>query len=108
MVRERVFRPMAGEALGIPRAMLQMRLIQFATETGVGDSDPMMVSFSTNGGRTYGSERWITLGETGDYLEEVETYQNRKFKDLTVKVRYTGNTRFSLYDSAIFLRESGK
>ena len=108
MVRERVFRPMAGETVGAPRAYLQMKMIQFAVETGVGGDTPMIVSFSTNGGRSYGSERWLSIGEEGDYLEQVETYQNRKFKDLTVKIRYTGNSRFSLYDSAIFLRESGK
>lgn len=108
IVRERVFRPMAGETIGAPRAYLQMKLIQFAVETGVGSGNPLMVSFSTDGGRSYGSERWLSLGEAGDYLERVETYQNRKFKDLAVKVRYVGNTRFTLYDSAIFLRESGK
>jgi len=108
MARERVFRPMAGETVGAPRAYLQMRLIQFAAETGVGDTDYMMVSISTNGGRSFGSERWLTLGEVGDYLETVETYDNRKFKDMTVKIRYTGNTRFTLYDAAIYVRECGK
>jgi hypothetical protein len=111
IVRERVFRPMAGETVGSPRANLQMRLIQFAVETGIGVSDDnpqMMVSFSTNGGRSFGSERWLSLGEDGDYLNNVETYSNRKFKDLTVKIRYMDNTWFSLYDAAIYLREAGR
>lgn len=111
IARERVFRPMAGETVGSARAKLQMRLIQFAVETGVGvgDSSPQMaVSFSTDGGRTYSNETGISLGEAGDYLENVETYSNRKFKDLAVKVRYTANTRFSMYDSDIYLRESGR
>lgn len=110
-VRERVFRPMAGETVGAPREYLKMRLIQFALETGIGvddDSPQVMVSFSTNGGRSFGSERWLSLGENGDYLETVETYTGQKFKDLTVKVRYTGNTRFSLYDAAIYVREAGR
>jgi hypothetical protein len=88
-----------------------MRLIQFAVETGVGvddDNPQMMVSFSTDGGRSYGSERWLSLGESGDYQNTVETYSNRKFKDLVVKIRYTENTRFTLYDSAIYLREAGR
>jgi hypothetical protein len=111
IVRERVFRPMAGETIGSPRAYLQMRLIQFAVESGVGvndDNPQMMVSFSTDGGRTFSNERWLSLGENGDYQELIETYSNRKFKDLTVKIRYVDNTRFSLYDAAIYLRESGK
>lgn len=111
MVRERVFRPMAGETVGSIRALIQMKMIQFAVETGVGvsDSNPqMMVSYSTDGGRSFGNERWLSLGEEGDYQELIEDYSNAKFKDLAVKIRYTGNTRFSLYDAAIYLRESGK
>lgn len=111
MVRERVFRPMAGETIGAPRANLQMRLIQFAIETGVGVSDDnpqVMVSFSTDGGRSFSNERWISIGEEGDYINRVETYSNRKFKDLTVKMRYVENTRYSLYDAAIYLREAGR
>jgi hypothetical protein len=110
-IRERVFRPMAGETLGAPRAKLKMKCLQLAVNTGVGQSDDnpqMMVSLSTDGGRSFGNEKWIPLGEEGDYQETVETYSNKKFKDLTVKVRYAENTAFSLYDSAIWLREAGK
>lgn len=111
MVRERIFRPMAGETAGSIRANLQMRAMQFAVESGVGvddDSPQMMVSYSTNGGRSFGSERWLSLGEEGDYLERIEDYSNQKFKDLVVKIRYTSNTRFTLYDAAIYIRESGR
>ena len=110
-VRERVFRPLSGEAVGAPRAYLQMKVIQFAMETGVGSSDDnpqVLVSYSTDGGRNYSSESAISLGEEGDYQELVEDYSNRKFKDLAVKIRYVENTRFTLYDSAIYVREAGR
>ena len=111
MVRERVFRPMSGETVGDPRAYLQMKLMQFALETGVGigdDNPQLIVSYSTDGGRSFGSERWLSLGENGDYQELIEDYSNRKFKDLVVKLRYTENTRFTLYNAAMYVRECGR
>lgn len=110
-VRERVFRPMAGETLGAPRANLQMKCLQFAVNTGVGVSDDnpqMEVSISTDGGRNFGSSKFLSLGEVGDYIKNVDYYSNTKFKDLMVKIRYTENTAFDLYDSAIWIREAGR
>lgn len=111
MVRERVFRPLAGEVFGRSRTRFQMKVMRFAVETGVGvndDNPQMIISYSIDGNRNFGSERWLSLGENGDYLETVEDYQNKKFKDLAVKVRYTENTRFSLYSSSIDIREAGR
>lgn len=111
IARERVFRPLSGEMVGDPREYIQMKMIQFAVETGIGiddDNPQMMVSYSTDGGRSFSSEVWVLLGEAGDYQQKVETYSNRKFKDLTVKVRYTGNTSFSMYDAAIYIRPAGQ
>lgn len=100
MVRERIFKPFAGEALGRPREPLRMRMMRFGVETGIG-GDKMMVSYSTDGGRSFSNERWLDLGGIGDYLEEIEDYSNRRFKDIAVKVRYVGNTSFSLYSSSL-------
>lgn len=106
MVRERVFRPISNQ-----RKQLQLRKICFYVETGVGlgDDDPqMMVSISTDAGRTYSNEVWLSLGQNGDYQSSVEFYRNIKFKDLVLKVRYTGNTRFSLLTSYLEAREAGR
>jgi hypothetical protein len=111
MIRERVFRPMSGETVQSARAFLQMKLIQFSVETGVGtgsDNPAMMVSYSVDGGRTYSNERWVSLGGSGDYQELVEDSSNRKFKDLVVRIRYAESTRFSLYNAAIFIRDAGR
>lgn len=109
--RERVFRPFSGAQLGSPRENFQLRSVRFAVETGVGVSDTspqMMVSYSFDGGRTYSNERTLPLGEEGDYLNTVADYRNQKFTDLVVKVRYTDNTRFSLYTSSLDYRIAGR
>lgn len=109
--RERVFRPLSGSIVGAPREMLQMKAIRYGVETGVGvtdDNPQMMVSYSTDGGRTYSNERTIELGQDGEYINSIEDYRNYKFVDLTVKVRYTENTRFTLYNASIDIRKAGR
>lgn len=111
MVRERTFRPFSGEGIGLPRETIQMRLIRFLVETGVGvddDNPQMMVDISLNGGRTFTNERWLSLGEEGDYQRFVEYHSNKRFKDLVVRVRYSENTRFSLLTSSIDWRPAGR
>ena len=110
-LRERTFKPLAGESLGAPRANFQMKCMQLAVNTGVGVSDDnpqLQVSISTDGGRNFSNQQWINLGEEGDYLKNIEYYSNAKFKDLTVKVKYTENTALDLYDSAMWIREAGR
>ncbi len=110
MARERIFRPLSGETLSSPRDYFQMKSIEYNLETGVGvtDNPQVMLSYSTDGGKSYSGERWINLGRDGDYQEFVEDYSNRKFKDLAVKVRYTEDTKFSLGSSGIYARKSGR
>lgn len=111
MVRERQFRPLSGEGFGVGRSNLQMKVIKYAMETGVGASDdnPQIEStLSTDGGRSNGDTKWLSLGEEGDYQENIEHYSNTKFKDLTVNLRYTENTRLTLYDGNIYIREAGR
>ena len=110
-VRERVFKPFSGTDLGVPRQNLQLKSVRYSVETGVGDSDDnpqMLVSYSTDGGRSYSNERSLELGEEGDYLNSVEDFRNIKFTDLVIKIRYVENTRFSLYNSSIDFKVAGR
>lgn len=111
MVRERVFRPLSGETLSSPRDYFQMRSGEFNCLTGVGvndDNPQMMISYSIDGGNTFSNERWLSLGEAGDYQEFIEDYQNKKFKDLAVKVRYMQNTDFTLGSAGFYVRRGGR
>lgn len=111
-VRERIFAPLAGEKFGNPRQWFQWNEFGLAVSTGVGNSserDPLlMVSFSTNGGLTFSNERFISLGDTGEYLTNVRVFDNKHFQDLTVKLRYTEPTKFSIFSSYIKVRNSGR
>lgn len=110
-IRERVFKPFSGADLGAPLERLQLKSVRYSLETGVGSassSPQIMVSYSTDGGRSYSNERTLELGEEGDYLNSIEDYRNLKFTDLVIKIRYVENTRFSLYNSSIDYRTAGR
>jgi hypothetical protein len=110
-VRERIFRPLAGEQLGKPRQWYQMTELGLAVETGVGgleEREPLIaISFSVDGGRTWSNDRFKQLGQAGEYLPDVSINTNQHFKDLTVRLRYTEPNKFSLYSAYIDIRESG-
>lgn len=110
--RERIFAPLAGEKFGNPRQWFQWNEFGLSLQTGVGNSaernPQLMVSFSTNGGNTFSNERFVNLGDTGQYKTNVRVYDNKHFQDMTVKLRYTEPTKFSLLSSYIKVRESGK
>lgn len=111
-VRERIFAPLAGEKFGNPRQWFQWNEFGLSLQTGVGNTSErapqLMVSFSTNGALTFSNERFVNLGDTGQYKTNVRVYDNKHFQDLTVKLRYTEPTKFSLFSSYIKVRESGR
>lgn len=111
-VRERIFAPLAGEKFGNPRQWYQWNEFGLSLQTGVGNSSErspkLMVSFSTDGAQSFSNERFVDLGDTGLYQTNVRVFDNKHFQDLTVKLRYTEPTRFSLFSSYIKIRESGR
>lgn len=111
-VRERIFAPLAGEKLGRPRQTYQMNELGISLETGVGNQleyEPLLaISLSTDGGKTFANERFKQLGQEGEYQKDVRMSTNKHFKDLTVKLRYTEPTKFSLFSSYIKLRQAGR
>jgi hypothetical protein len=111
-VRERVFAPLAGEKFGNPRQWFQWNEFGLSLQTGVGNSveraPKLMVSFSTDGAYSFSNERFIDLGDTGEYTTNVRVFDNKHFQDLAVKLRYTEPTRFSLFSSYMKIRESGR
>lgn len=111
-VRERIFAPLAGEKFGNPRQWFQWNEFGLSLQTGVGNSSErspqLMVSMSSDGGQSFSNERFVNLGDTGQYRTNVRVYDNKHFQDLTVKLRYTEPTKFSLFSSYLKIRNSGR
>jgi hypothetical protein len=68
--RVRVMSPLHGGALGAPGKHIELGEVRMTAEMGQGDGT-IMLSVSTDGGKTWSSEMWATLGQTGDYLKEL-------------------------------------
>jgi hypothetical protein len=111
-VRERIFAPLAGEKFQKPRQFYQFNEFGLSIETGLGNTaeiNPLIgIAFSTDGGQTYSNERFKKVGQDGEYQKEVKVTDNKHFRDLTVRLRYTEPNKFSLFSSYIMIRESGR
>ena len=111
IMRQRTFQPIGGETFGKPRQLYQMSALRISCSTGVGtpsETNPLlMIAMSTDGGRSYNGEVWKKLGAEGDY-KQVETYSNRHYRDLTVRLRYAEETPFSLLAASLDVREAGR
>ena len=90
--------PMIGELVSPPihedRKRVFMPLFELDMQTGVGvttgqGSDPqVMVSFSRDGGRTWGTfEVWHSLGKIGQYLKRLRWKKNGWARQWLIKVR---------------------
>lgn len=71
-------------------------------ETGVGlatgqGSDPqIMLSFSRDNGHSFGTERWVSAGKTGQYRHRARWRRCGRARDLVVKLRITDPVQVNL------------
>ena len=112
VLRERIFAPLAGEKFQKPRQRYRMTEFGVSTETGVGNAaeiNPLlMVAFALDGSQTFSNERFIPIGREGQYQDDVRTNSNKNFVDLSVRLRYTEPTKFSLFTSYIKIKEGAR
>ncbi len=57
--------------------------------TGQGADPQVMLRISRDGGRTYGNERWASLGTLGKYLTRVRFLRNGRWRDGVIEVTIT-------------------
>lgn len=75
--RRRDSAPLHGGLLGRPGKKITVNHLDLVCETGVGlvsgqGSDPqIMLQVSNDGGKTFGTEKWKSLGKTGEFLKTV-------------------------------------
>ena len=78
---------------------IRLPTLEILFESGVGlaagqGSDPqVMLSFSRDGGRSFGPERWASMGKAGEYLKRARWRQNGRGRDVVVKLRITDQVK---------------
>lgn len=85
--------------------------LYFDMDTGVGlqsgqGSDPqIMIACSKDNGRTYSTDRYMSLGAVGSYLTRVITRQWGSARDFVFRIQMTDPVKFILNDGAVTIRD---
>ena len=86
---------------------ISIRELQVEFESGVGlvsgqGSDPQaMLQISRDGGRTWGSERWASIGKIGEYTARVRWLRIGTGRDFVFKIRVTDPVKVAIANAYI-------
>jgi len=106
MIRLRDSFPLHGGLLGAPGKKVTMSRFELIMETGVGllagqgQNPEVMLSLSTDGGRTFGTEKWGTIGKLGEFLHKVEWFALGSFDTGIVRIRMSDPVYLSIHSAA--------
>lgn len=87
IIRRRDTGTLSGEMFGKPGKEITMRRLELLMETGVGTEDQdeddegpfVMLSWSDDGGRTWSTEQWASVGRAGEFIWKVEWHDLGSF-----------------------------
>ncbi len=98
--------PLHGGLMRAQGKRLEMNRFELIMETGVGivsgqGSDPVvMLSFSDDGGRTFCTETWGTIGQLGAYRWKIEWFALGSFDSRIVRVAISDPVKVSIHSAA--------
>lgn len=105
IIRMRDTGPIHGGLVNKPGKRLEMNRFELILETGVGltsgqGSDPViMLSFSDDGGMTFSTEMWGTVGQIGQYQWKVEWFCLGSFESRIVRVKTSDPVHYSIHSA---------
>jgi hypothetical protein len=73
--------------------------------TGQGSNPQIMMSVSKDGGHTYGTEQWVTMGAIGDYKARAVWRKQGQSRDWTFKFRITDPVKRVIFGSSLKVRK---
>lgn len=92
-------------------ALTVMHNLEFLMKTGVGligasasgspvlgQHPQIMMRISYDGGETWGNERWMSIGEIGDYVKRVKFYQIGQYRNGVCEIVFTDPVPIDLID----------
>lgn len=95
-----------GGLFGKPGKTITMNSFELIMETGVGlisgqGQDPkIMLSFSDDGGKTFGTEIWGSIGKSGEFQKKVEWFGLGSFRDRIIRVKLTDPVFCSIHSAS--------
>ena len=106
IIRTRDTAPLHGGLFGAAGKKIEMSRFELILENGNGlisgqGSDPViMLSFSDDGGRTFGTEMWGRTGKLGEYQWKVEWFVLGSFTERIIRVKTSDPVYYSIHSSA--------
>lgn len=106
IVRIRDTAPLHGGLFNAPGKEIEMSRFELIMQKGVGiisgqGSDPVvMLSFSDDGGMTFSTEMWATVGQQGAFNWKVEWFNLGKFDSRIIRIRVSDPVYWSIHSAA--------
>lgn len=106
IIRQRDTGPLHGGLFNLPGKELTMNYFELIMETGVGlisgqGSDPkIMLSYSDDGGRTFGNEAQGSIGKLGQYQWQVRWDNLGSFYERVMRIRISDPVFCSIHNAA--------
>jgi len=95
--REAVSAPVAATGQRLKMARLELELeTGVGRTTGFGATPQAMIQFSDDGGRTWSTERWATLGRIGQYRRRVRWYRMGQFRERYLRLTLADPVKVAL------------
>lgn len=107
VVRFRDTAPLSGELLGAAGKRVELNRFELIMETGVGrlpsasdnrENPYVMLSLSTDGGKTFGTERWGRLGKMNKYTK-IEWHALGSFQEAIIRVKISDPNLISIHSA---------
>jgi hypothetical protein len=103
--RERITLPLDGKLLGAPGRDIELNRFELFAEMGVGninEVDPQIcLQVSTNRGRTFNTERWASIGRSGEFENRVIWNNLGRAQSFVFKIKAADNAQFVIRDAAV-------
>lgn len=105
LTRERITGPLHGGMIGAPGKEIEVNRFELLMEKGVGGpsvTDPqVMLQVSNDGGRTWSTEMWATVGPKGQYEGfKVEWGPLGTFESVTFRIKTSDAVQYSIHSAA--------
>ena len=103
---ELISRHIAKEDIRITIDKLQLDIeAGVGLETGQGENPQIMLSISKDGGHTYGTEQWCSMGRIGNYRARAIWRRLGQARDWCFKFRISDPVKRVIFDSSIDMRD---
>lgn len=113
IIKERVISPISSIKIGKPGLRFECSRFELILESGVGLANGQgvnpvfMLSHSTDGGKTWSVESFLSPGDLGQYRKKVEYYFFASCYELLVKIRVSDPVAVSIYAGAADIQLAG-